>query len=451
MEELKFLYNENVEMSIVGALMENPQFINTYSVKPEYFFMEKFRTIYEKMLELQNKGIEIDFTNLSCEIDEDDVNTFENGLMKILQHSPYSALNLNYHCKVLRELYLARVLQRSLLSVYDTLMEKKCISEPLEELERSLSIISSDDIDEGSDMSDAVISTLALMDSFRNNAGFVIKTGFPTLDMVLNGGFKYPELIVIGGRPSMGKSAFAIHFAKTAALNGKNVVFVSIEMTKEQIVTRMMCEAAGVTREMLYRGEVLPPDGERWILQMQQLPILILDTPSCRELGNIKRVARKLKRNNKIDLLVIDYLQLIKTGMKFGTRDLEIGYITGELKSLAKELKVPVILLAQVSRPAKGEKVKEPVLSDLRESGNIEQDADVVIFPHRPTYYDASLNEWDNKGVLVVAKNREGERNCNVYFEHDDKFKRIWECGAVDQPLGKQKLPITKQEANDLF
>ena len=139
-----------------------------------------------------------------------------------------------------------------------------------------------------------------------------------------------------------------------------------------------------------------------------------------------------MKRQNKLDILFIDYLGLIRTNMKFGTRDLEIGYITGELKNLAKELSVPVVLLSQLSRPPKGMTVKEPQLEDLRESGNIEQDADIVLFIHRPSYYDPSVTtstgeSWENKGKLIIAKYREGARNRDIIFRHDDNFKKIFD------------------------
>ena len=139
-----------------------------------------------------------------------------------------------------------------------------------------------------------------------------------------------------------------------------------------------------------------------------------------------------MKREGKLQLMEIDYLQLIQTGLKFGTRDLEVGYITRELKNLAKELDIPIILLAQLNRPIKGAIIKSPTLEDLRESGNIEQDADVVIFIHRPCYYneealDEGGNSWKNKGQLILAKNREGERNARVIFRHDEHFKKIWD------------------------
>jgi replicative DNA helicase len=174
------------------------------------------------------------------------------------------------------------------------------------------------------------------------------------------------------------------------------------------------------------------------IREIENNKLFIADSYHIRYLNSIKSLARKLHRTDQLDLLIIDYLQLIKTNQTFGTRDLEIGYITGELKSLAKELNTPVILLAQLSRPPKGTKIQVPVLSDLRESGNIEQDADKVIFPHRPSYYDPAMEDsngrtWKNRGVLIIGKDREGAKDEMVYFRTDDRFKKIFDENYLPQ------------------
>ena len=217
-----------------------------------------------------------------------------------------------------------------------------------------------------------------------------------------------PDLIILGGRPGMGKAQFALHFAKLLLIT-KHCLFISIEMIAEQLIMRILTEDERVNLHDMKSGQL---SEESWkaidetVSQFENSSLYIADDHNIRSLRNIKSLARKLSRQNKLDLLVIDYLQLIKTEQAFGTRDLEIGHITGELKNLAKELSIPVILLAQLSRPPKGVKVQIPVLSDLRESGNIEQDADKVIFPHRPSYYDqqavdSNYNSWENRVFLL--------------------------------------------------
>ena len=238
----------------------------------------------------------------------------------------------------------------------------------------------------------------------------------------------------------MGKSQLAIHFAQAAARDGNGCLFISIEMTLPQIIMRMLIEDERINFYNIKSGQ-LSEDEWRYIdqrvAQLQSLPFHIADSPSISRLNSIKSLARKLHRRGELKMLIIDYLQLIQTGMKFGTRDLEIGHITRELKALAKELKIPVIILAQLNRADKTQRVRMPELSDLRESGNIEQDADKVIFPHRPSYYDPDAIDhngvpWKNRGLLIVAKNREGKRDEYIHFMHDESFKKIFESTPIE-------------------
>jgi len=206
-------------------------------------------------------------------------------------------------------------------------------------------------------------------------------------------------------------------------------------MTKIQLIIRMITENEGIDFYRLKTGQL---NNEEWSLieemvtKISRLKLHIADDHKVRYLSNIKSMSRRLARRGNLGMIFIDYLGLIRTNMKFGTRDLEIGYITGELKNLAKELNVPIMLLAQLNRPLKGAKVSSPKLEDLRESGNIEQDADIVIFPHRPSYYDSEAMDengitWKNRGGLIIAKHREGEINTKVLFKHDNSFKKIFD------------------------
>jgi replicative DNA helicase len=265
-----------------------------------------------------------------------------------------------------------------------------------------------------------------------------ITTGMRCLDMELNGGWKSPDLIVIGARPSMGKTQLALHFAKHASLSDKEVLFISIEMSNAQLMYRYLLEDESISNYNLQTGRMTT---EEWAALDRQAGILgnmkihIADSPGIRHLVNIKSEARRLKRRGKLDLMVIDYLGLIRTNMKFERRQLEIGHITGDLKNLAKELDIPIILLSQLSRPQKATAreaaKKEPDLESLRESGDIEQDADTVLFIHRPSFYDPEAidsdgNRWEGRGKIIISKYREGARNNTVIFHHDANFKKIW-------------------------
>jgi replicative DNA helicase len=240
----------------------------------------------------------------------------------------------------------------------------------------------------------------------------------------------------------MGKTQHALAIAKSASLSDVHTLFVSIEMTTPQLINRLLLEDDRISEYNIRNGEL---DQQEWeaiyerTAKIDSAKLHIADHHNIRYLTNIKSEARRLKRKGKLGLLIIDYLGLIKTNMKFGTRQLEIAHITGELKALAKELEIPVILLSQLSRPIKGTAVKEPQLEDLRESGDIEQDADIVLFIHKPDYYkpeavDSGGVAWLNRGKLIIAKYREGARNNVILFSHDNRYKKIFDYQAPAPP-----------------
>lgn len=275
-----------------------------------------------------------------------------------------------------------------------------------------------------------------------DNKNKPISTGLAGLDRILSGGFRSPDLVVIGGRPSMGKTQFAVHFAEHACLQGKNTYFVSIEMTAKQLIARMAARE-GVSYSHMRQGTIRGDEFKQLdenLNRLQHFPLMIADSPDCRNLSYIKSEARRLKRQGKLDIIIIDYLGLIRTNQRFEKRYIEVGYITGELKALAKELEVPIILLAQLSRPPQGQEKQPPKMESLRESGDIEQDADVIIFPHRPYVYDhnacdESGRTWKDRGILLVEKNREGERNVKAFFMNDPQFKEFWDDEIANEQL----------------
>ena len=240
-----------------------------------------------------------------------------------------------------------------------------------------------------------------------------ITTGLKALDKQFNGGWTAPDLIILGGRPGMGKTQFALHFAKAAAKQQKHTLFISIEMTVEQLILRVLTEDDRLNLYDMKTGQL---DQEDWkaidetVSEFENDSLYIADEYNVRNLSNIKSLARKLHRQSRLDLLIIDYLQLIKTNQTFGTRDIEIGHITGELKNLAKELNIPVILLAQLNRPVR-RLSKAPGTIRPRESGNIEQDADKVIFPHRRHITSPTQSmEPAEAGKQRSFNNRQGPR-----------------------------------------
>jgi replicative DNA helicase len=262
----------------------------------------------------------------------------------------------------------------------------------------------------------------------RGERAVGLRTGFLALDEVLGGGFKESNLAIVAARPSMGKTAFALQIAaRTAVTLSKNVGIFSLEMSREALLDRMACALAGVNLQSLMTGFLGREDQARVQHALDGLVnanLRIDDTPGI-SIGEMRSKARKLARHfGKLDLLIVDYLQLMQGSSSnrkgFENRTQEVSAISRGLKILANELRAPVVAVSQLSRASEQRgRDNEPKLSDLRESGSIEQDADVVIFPHRPEYYDRENEELRGKAKLIVAKQRNGPTDSvQVGWQH---------------------------------
>lgn len=449
----------DIERAVLGALLNEGKSIELIDLKPEDFYVEPHQIIFTAIENLHAKRKPIDMLTVSTELKSlneiDNIGSYD--YIAELTGNIASSAHIQYHAAILKQKSLARkLIVQSYEVIGRAFDESEDVGDIIEDLEKSFTELrSGDSVSMYYDMNSSINRTMNYLINIQENRqsgeSVCISTGLKELDEMFSGGWSAPDLIILGGRPSMGKSQFALHFAQTAAKTNNHCLFVSIEMTLEQIVMRMLIEDERLDLYNMRTGQLTNDDWrciDERIAQIQNQKLIIADDYNIRYLSNIKSLARKLHRSGQLDLLIIDYLQLIKTNLTFGTRDLEIGYITGELKNLAKELSIPAILLAQLSRPAKTEKVPLPVLSDLRESGNIEQDADKVIFPHRPTYYnpdatDGSGQSWKNRGVLIIGKNREGEKDGKVYFRTDDKFKKIY-----DDHVAEASTPFIHTDTN---
>ena len=434
----------DIEEVVLGALMIESSAYSLVSeiLKPDCFYKIAHQCIYEAIVSLKDQNSPVDMHTVTEQLRRNGTIDEVGGpyYITLLTAKVSSAAHLEYHSLILKSKAMARnlIAMSSVIQqmAYDDSVD---VSELIEYTEKAFTEIISDSFGvEASNMEDAITDTSNHIADIQRKRMLGEPTGVPTglkrLDDALNGGWQAPDLVILGGRPSMGKTQFAVHFAKNATQSGNETLFISIEMTKIQLLIRMLTEDDSISFYNLKTGQL---SNEEWSLidrkfaELQKLNLFIADKPNIRNLSAIKSLARSRHRKGNLKLLVIDYLQLIRTNQKFGTRDLEIGYITSELKTLAKELNIPIILLAQLNRPPKGTKIQLPQLSDLRESGNIEQDADVVIFPHRTVYYDPTAednmgNSLKNKGGLIIAKHREGVKDETIMFYHDDRFKKIW-------------------------
>lgn len=430
----------DLEQSVLGALLiESKAFIEVESIlSVSDFYDERHQIIYKGISNLSQKRKPVDMVMILEELRQMGELTNIGGATYIaeLTDKVSSAAHIVFHSQII----VQKAISRRIIEAATRLIEKGYdettdVDDLIEQFEQSITDIQSEKLNVQSvDMQRAVNMAIDeasdLQTSKQSGRKSVIPTHLEGLDKALNGGFRSPDLIILGARPSMGKTQQALQMAKAAAESGHNVGFFSIEMTNIQLINRYLLEDDRIKTENLLSGQM---NNFEWkavdeqAAKIYNLPISFADDYRIKYLSNIKTEARRLKRLDKLDILFIDYLGLIKTNMKFERRQIELGHITGELKSLAKELKIPIVVLSQLSRPEKGGKIREPRLDDLRESGDIEQDADIVLFPHKPDYYDSSLTEWKNKGVIIIGKYRNGARNNLVYFGHDDRYKKVFD------------------------
>ena len=339
-------------------------------------------------------------------------------------------------------------------NAYNATLEQGAF-EQLELAESQLYRLASEGMKEKSFVSikDTVLESLSSINRAMKNSDHVtgISTGLNDLDNKLSG-FQNSDLIIIAGRPSMGKTAFAINFAFNAckALQRKNIEsdkppavgFFSLEMSSEQLATRLLSMMARVDSTQLRNGKVSEEhynDLRKAASELSQMPFFIDDTPAL-TISAVRTRARKLKRKHNLGIMFVDYLQLLRGASNANNRVLEISEITQGLKAIAKELNIPVVALSQLSRAVEQRVDNKPMLSDLRESGSIEQDADLVMFLYREEYYlkrtepassDAKYNEWMDKlnkchnvAEVIVAKHRNGSVG-NVRLFYEDRFSSV--------------------------
>jgi replicative DNA helicase len=446
-----------LEELVLGAVMLEKEAIERIELVPEDFYKQAHSKIYSAVLRLKNSHSPVDMFTVIEELRRSGEIEEVGGpyYITVLTTKVSSAAHIEYHADIIKQKSIARRLIQMATDIQSMAFDDGVdVADVIDFAEQQFSEISVQNaVSDYSSMPESIKETVdylverQLKQERGESVG--IPTGLNALDKSLNGGWSAPDLIVIGGRPSMGKTQFAVSFAKAAGMSGNETLFLSLEMTKIQLVMRMINEQDGISFYNMKNGRLTREEWDlinRKIAELEGMKVNIADSISARYIQNIKSMARKLHRQGKLKLLIIDYLGYIKTNLKFGMRVQEVGYITSELKALTKELNIPIILLSQLSRPVKGQQVSKPELSDLRESGDIEQDADIVIFPHRPSYYNEDAVDergysWNNRGVLYMGKNREGMKNEKIFFQHDDRFKKIWDDGET--PFNGQVNPVT--------
>ncbi len=406
------------EQAILGCMLtDKDAVISAIEVlKEEDFYREDNRAIYSAILSLYSRNEPIDIITVKAELVEQ--GNFERiGGLEYLAELPErvpTTANVEKYIKIVDE----KATLRSLIQTSNELIalgydESEDVDNIMDMAEKKVFDLSQKKSAKGySALKDVLVGSFAELEKLYNQKGNVtgITTGFIDLDNK-TAGLHNSDLIIIAARPAMGKSAFAINLATNAAVKANvPVVIFNLEMSKEQVGNRILCSEAMVDSNKIRTGQIEDDDWMKLATTLGELseaPIYIDDTPGI-SIMEIRAKCRKLKIEKNIGLIVIDYLQLIQgTGKRNASREQEISEISRSLKILAKELDVPVIALSQLSRTAERRDDKRPMLSDLRESGAIEQDADLVIFLYRDDYYNEDT-EKKNVAEVILAKHRGG-------------------------------------------
>lgn len=412
-----------IEAAVLGAMMIEkdavPKAIELLT--PESFYLKEHRLIFEAMIALFDAGEPIDTVTLYEELKKREQTNAVGGAVYLskLSQNISSAANIEYHSKIILEKQILRGLISSshqiAQSAYDGTQDAFDI---LDEAEKKIFEITEAHLKRSfQNMDRAVRDALEYIEAIHSNSKkqFSVPTGFYELDEML-GGFQKSDLIIIAARPSMGKTALALSLARNAAIDHKIPVGIfSLEMSTMQLVIRMICSEGRLNAHLVRTGKLPPSEGVKLSKNAHKLiesPIFVDDSPAQTVL-EIRAKARRLKTEHGIGMIIIDYLQLMQGPPKSESREREISHISRSLKALAKELNIPVIALAQLNRAVETSKDRRPQLSNLRESGSIEQDADVVIFLNRPEVYGLKNFAEDGattEGVaeIIIGKQRNG-------------------------------------------
>ena len=407
------------EQAVLGAMLLKPDAVTTAAeeLSADDFYRETHRLIFEAMMQLKERTEPVDLVTLTEQLKKADKLAKIGGIpaLSLIANSVPTAANVHYHARIVHEKAQLRSLINAATEIasaaYESADEVEDIMDRAEK--RILQVASGKRSKDFVPLQDILLDTLEQIDLRYNNKGSItgLPTGFTELDH-LTAGLQKSDLILVAARPSMGKTAFTLNIAAHVVLRAKEpVAFFSLEMSKEQLVQRLLCSEGRIDSQRLRVGELEEKEWGDLIDTANRLsaaPLYIDDTPGITVM-ELRSKARRLKAEHGLSLIVIDYLQLMQgRASKSGdNRQQEISEISRSLKALARELNVPVIALSQLSRSVESRQIKRPMLSDLRESGSLEQDADIVMFLYREDYYDP---ETENKNIteVIIAKHRNG-------------------------------------------
>ena len=417
-------HNLDAEKAVLGALLTNGSnsgaVVDTVTsiLKSEDFYRDAHRIIYDAILEIVHANKTADFITVGEELDRRKRLDAVGGLAYITSLANESvSYNVEEHAKIISEkAQLRRLIDAGNKIVGMTYAGEDEPTAILNKAEQMVLDVSGQTQSESSfaPIGEVVLSNLDKLNALQQHDGAItgVPTGFKDVDHVFNG-LQKSDLILVAARPAMGKTAFTLNIAQNVTmLYDKTVAFFSLEMGKEQLVGRILSSVAGVSSEKLRRANMDPADWEKVIAaadRMSKSKLFIDDTPGL-TVQDMRSKLRRLKVEHGLDLVIVDYIQLMQgrnSGKGSENRQQEVSEISRNLKLIAREFNVPLIALSQLSRSVESRPDKRPVLSDLRESGSLEQDADIVIFLYRDKYYDEN-SEMGDKAEVLIRKHRNG-------------------------------------------
>jgi replicative DNA helicase len=411
-------HNLDAEKSVLGAILLRNDAINAAVevLQPEDFYREAHQLLLEHMVQLSEKGAAIDLVTLAESLSRADALDKVGGpayIARLVDGVPRST-NIEYYAQIVKEkATLRRLITEAGKIASEAYDADRDASEILDEAERSIFSIADARIGTGfTPLSDLVDSALDTVEKLQQYKSLVtgVPTGFYDLDQKTSG-MQPSDLVIIAARPSMGKTSFVINMAENAALeHGKVVGVFSLEMSKEQLFMRMLTSEARVDSQRLRQGMLLERDLPAIAQAAEKLSMakIFIDDSASIGVLEMRAKARRLKAEHGLDMLVIDYVQLMQGRGRFENRQQELTSISRSLKGLAKELHVPILILSQLSRAPDARADHRPQLSDLRESGALEQDADVVMFIYREDRYKGPEDEDTGEAEIIIAKQRNG-------------------------------------------
>jgi replicative DNA helicase len=414
-------HSAEAERAVLGAILRDPDRLNMIADRliPDHYYLDAHRQIFEAMSELFHKGEPTDILTVAEALRRISGEADSIGpayLVELAESAPVSQ-NIEHHATIVRNyFYIRRIIDACQTTVRKALSYDGSVSGFIQDIEKEfISIANQQDRGGITTAVEVLEDTIAELEERLNSDGGMsgVPSAFVDLDRI-TGGWQRSDLIIIAARPGMGKTAFALNLCLNAVRGGKSVAIFTLEMSKTQLMMRLISQDARIDSSKLRKGDLNDDEQDRLMHGVRTLgtlpAMLAIDDTSGISLMELRSRCLRFKREHGLDMIVIDYLQLMGasgTGKRMESREREIAEISKGLKGLAKELNVPILALAQLNRGPDNRPDKTPRLADLRESGSMEQDADMILFLYRDEYYNPN-SEDAGKAILKIAKNRHG-------------------------------------------